>query len=102
MSLIVDDEDHLLRALVDIGVSSNIILEAFTSTIFQFIKTDDSNTTTWSILGGKFTTIKTGPVTSSLPEFNIKNQISWQFHVDYRSESLSTDVMIIDQGRDLL
>jgi hypothetical protein len=39
-------------------------------------------------------------VTFSLPEFNLKKQISWTFHVDDRSESSSTYDMIM--GRDLL
>jgi hypothetical protein len=39
-------------------------------------------------------------VTISLPEFNLKIQISWEFHVDDRPESSSTYNMII--GRDLL
>jgi hypothetical protein len=98
VSLIVNNEEHLLRALADTGASSNIILEAYTSA--PFIKTDDSNTTTWSTIGGKFTTTKTGFVTFSLPEFNLKKQISWEFHVDDRSESSSTYDMIM--GRDLL
>jgi hypothetical protein len=99
MSLIVNNEEHLLRALVDTGTSSSIILEAYTSAISPFIKTDDSNTTTWSTMGGKFTTNKTGMmfVTSLLPEFNLKKQMysSWEFHVDDRSESSSTYDMII-------
>jgi hypothetical protein len=43
-------------------------------------------------------------VTFSLPEFNLKKQMSssWAFHVDDRSESSSTYDMIIVQGRDLL
>jgi hypothetical protein len=103
VSLIVKNEEHLLRALADTGASSSIILEAYISA--PFIKTDDSNTTTWSIMGGKFTTTKTGMmlVTFSLPEFNLKKQIcsSWSFHVVDGSESSSTyDMMIM--GRDLL
>jgi hypothetical protein len=58
VSLIVNNEEHLLRALADTGASSNIILKAFTSA--PFIKTDDSNTTTWSTMGCKFPTTKTG------------------------------------------
>jgi hypothetical protein len=51
---------------------------------------------------GKFNTTKTGIVTFSLPEFNLKQQIysSWAFHGDNRSESSSTYDMII--GQDLL
>jgi hypothetical protein len=102
VSLIVNNEEHLLRALADTAASSSIILEAYTSA--PFIKTDDSNTTTWSTIGGKFTTTKTGFVTFSLPEFNLKKQMcySWAFHVDDRSESSSTYDMIIVQGKDLL
>jgi hypothetical protein len=58
VSLIVNNEEPLLRALADTGASSSIILEAYTSA--PFIKTDDNNTTTWSKMGGKFTTTKTG------------------------------------------
>jgi hypothetical protein len=57
VSLIVNNEKHLLRAPADTGASSKIILEAYTSA--PFIKTDDSNKTTWSTMGGKFTTTKT-------------------------------------------
>jgi hypothetical protein len=59
VSLIVNNEEHLLRALADTGASSSsIILEAYTSA--PFIKIDDNNTTTWITMGGKFTTTKTG------------------------------------------
>jgi hypothetical protein len=46
--------------LADTGASSSIIVEAYTSAIFPFIKRDYNNTTTWSTMGGKFTTTKTG------------------------------------------
>jgi hypothetical protein len=100
VSLIVNNEEHLLRALTDTGASSSSILEAYTSA--PFIKTDDSNTTTWSTMGGKFTTTKTGFVKFSLPEFNLKKQMctSWALHLNDRSESSSTYDMIM--GRDLL
>jgi hypothetical protein len=98
MSLIVNNEEHLLRALADNGASSSIIIEAYTSA--PFIKSDDSITTTWITMGGKFTTTKTGFVTFSLPEFNLKKQLysSWAFHVDDRSESSSTYDMIMGNG----
>jgi hypothetical protein len=98
VSLIVNNEEHLLRALADTGASSSIILEAYTSA--PFTKTDDSNTTTCKTMGGKFTANNTGFETFSLPEFNLKKQISWAFHVDDRSESSSTYDMIM--CRDLL
>jgi hypothetical protein len=72
LSLIVNNKEHLLRALADTGASSSIILEAYTSS--SFIKTDDSKTTIWITMGGKFTTTKTGFVTFSLPEFNHKKK----------------------------
>jgi hypothetical protein len=61
LSLIANNEEHLLRALADIGASSSIILEAYISAIFSFIKTDDNNTTTWSewMHGTEFTTNET-------------------------------------------
>jgi hypothetical protein len=102
VSLIVNNEEHLIRALADTCSSSSIILEAYTSA--PFIKTNDSNKTTWSTMGGKFTTNKTGFVKFVLPEFNLKKQIysSWAYHVDHHSESSSTYDMIMGQGRDFL
>jgi hypothetical protein len=95
VSLIVNNDKHLLRALADTGASSSIILEAYTSA--TFIKMDISNTTTWNKMGGKFTITKTDFVKFSIPDFNLKKQIctSWAFHVDDRSESSSTYDMII-------
>jgi hypothetical protein len=58
VSVIVNNEEHLLRKLADTGASSSIILEAYTSA--PFIKTDDGNTTTWITMRGKFTATKTG------------------------------------------
>jgi hypothetical protein len=39
VSLIVNNEEHLLRALADTGARISVILEVYTSA--QFIKTDD-------------------------------------------------------------
>jgi Leu/Phe-tRNA-protein transferase len=77
VSLIVNNEEYLLRVLANTGASSSIILEAYTSAIFPFIKSYDNDTITWSIPGGKFTTTKTGMmlVTFSIPKFNLKKQI---------------------------
>jgi hypothetical protein len=47
MSLIVNHEEHLFRALADTGASS-IILEEYTSS--PFIKTNDSNISAWSTM----------------------------------------------------
>jgi hypothetical protein len=58
MSLIVDHEEHLLKALADTSASSSIILETFTSATFPFIKIGDT-LATWSKMSGKFTTSKT-------------------------------------------
>jgi hypothetical protein len=91
VSLIVNNEEHLLRALADTGASNNIILQTYTSALF--IKKYDNNTTTWSKMVGRFT----GFVPFSLPEINLKKQMcsSWEFDVDERSESSSTYDMII-------
>jgi hypothetical protein len=58
VSLIVNNEKHLLRALADTGAISSIILEVYISA--PFIKIDENNIATWSTMGGKFTTTKTG------------------------------------------
>jgi hypothetical protein len=55
------DKKHLLRTLADTGASSSSsssILEAYISV--PFIKTDDSNTTTWVTMGDKFITTENG------------------------------------------
>jgi hypothetical protein len=49
---------------------------------------------------GQFTTDYTGLVSFVLPEFNLKKQIAWEFHVDDQSKPWNTYEMII--GRDLL
>jgi hypothetical protein len=72
VSLIINNEEHLLKALADSGASSSIILEDYTSK--NLIQRDKSNQTTWSTMGGQFTTDKTGLVIFSLPEFNVKKQ----------------------------
>jgi hypothetical protein len=59
--------------LADTGASISIILEAYTSA--AFIKTDDSNITTWSTMGDNFTTTKTGFVIFSLLEFSLKKHM---------------------------
>jgi hypothetical protein len=58
VSLIVNNEEHMLIALADTGASIISILEAYISA--PFIKTGDSNTNTWITMSGKFTTIKLG------------------------------------------
>jgi hypothetical protein len=58
VSLIINHEEHLIRALADTAARSSIILEAYTKA--PFINNDDSNTTTWITMGGNFTTTKAG------------------------------------------
>ena len=95
MSLNVNHEDHLIRLLADICSSSSTILETYTSK--QHSKHDDSNKTTWSKIGGQFTTDRNEFVSFSLPEFNLNKQLSRVFHEDDRPESSSTYDMIIVQ-----
>jgi hypothetical protein len=70
----LNHEEHVLRALADTGASSSIILKAYT--FKDIIKHNKDDTTTWSTMGGQFTTDKTGLVTFLLPEFNLKKQIT--------------------------
>ena len=58
VSLNVNHEEHVLRALADTGASSSIIPEAYTSK--ALINHDRDNKTTWSTMNGQFTTEKTG------------------------------------------
>ena len=56
VSLNVNHEEHVLRALADTGASTSIILEAYTSK--DLIKQDKDSKTTWSTMNGQFTTEK--------------------------------------------
>jgi hypothetical protein len=98
VTLNVNHEEHVLRALANTGASSSIILVSNTSK--DSIKQNIENKTTWSTMNGQFTTDKTGLVSFVLPEFNLKKQITWEFHVDNQSKPSDTYGMII--GRDLL
>jgi hypothetical protein len=70
VTLNVNDEEHVLRALADTGASSSIILKAYTSK--DSITQNIESKTTWSTMNGQFTTDKNGKVTFLLPEFNLK------------------------------
>jgi hypothetical protein len=61
VTLNVNHEEHVLRALADTGASSSIILKAYTSK--DSIKQNIESKTTWSTMNGQFTTDKTGIVT---------------------------------------
>jgi hypothetical protein len=98
VSLNVNHEEHLLRALADTGDSNSIIMETYISKPFN--KNNDDNETTWSTIDGQFIIDNAGLVTFSLPDLNLKKQISWVFHMDGHSESSSTYDMVI--GQDLL
>jgi hypothetical protein len=58
VSLNVNHEEHVHRALADTGASSSIILEAYT--FKNLIKEDKDNKTPWSTMCGQLTTEKTG------------------------------------------
>jgi hypothetical protein len=58
VTLIVKNEEYLLRAQADTCTGSIITLEACKS--LPCFKNDDNNTSTWNKMGGKFTTTKTG------------------------------------------
>jgi Retroviral aspartyl protease len=98
VTLNVNHEEHVLRALADTGASNSIILKDYTSK--DTFKYNNVDTTTWSTMNGQFTTDKTGIVTFLLPEFILKKQITWEFHMDDQSKPSDTYGMII--GRDLL
>jgi hypothetical protein len=97
VSLKANQEENVPRALADTGASSSIILGTFLSK--DHIINGESSQTNWFTMGGHFTTNKKGLVTFLLPEFNLRKQISWTFHVNDWSKSSNTYDMII--GRDL-
>jgi hypothetical protein len=98
VSLNINYEEYVLRALADTGASSSSILEVYTSN--KLINCDEEQKSNWSIMGGQFANDKTGLVSFSRPQFNLKNQISCVFHVNDRSKTSSTYDMI--NGQDLL
>jgi hypothetical protein len=95
VSVNFNHEEHVLRALANTGASSSIILEAYISK--DLIKHDKKNRTTWSTMGGQFITDRIGLVSFSLPEFNLKKQVSWKFHMDDHAKASETYGMIICQ-----
>jgi hypothetical protein len=74
VTLNVNHEEHMLRALADTGASNNIIHKDYTSK--NIIKHNNNDTTTWSIMNAHFTTDKSGIAKFLLPEFNLKKQIT--------------------------
>jgi hypothetical protein len=50
VTLNVNHEEHVLRALADTGASNSIILEAYTSK--DIIKQNKDDAITWSTMGG--------------------------------------------------
>jgi predicted aspartyl protease len=74
VTLNINLDEQVLRALADTGASSSIILEAYTSK--NIIKQNKENKTTWCTMNGQFTTDKTGLVSFVLPEFNLKKRIN--------------------------
>jgi hypothetical protein len=98
VSLNINYEEYVLRALADTGASSSSILEVYTSN--NLINCDEEQNSNWSIMGGQFANDKTGLVSFSRSQFNLKKQISCVFHVDDRSKTSSTYDMI--NGQDLL
>jgi hypothetical protein len=96
VSLIVNNEEYLLKVLSDTGASNSIILEAYTSE--PLIKKDGSNTTTWSTMDGKFTGTKTGhtcDIFTPRVQSQEKNVYFLAFHVDDFSESSRAYDMIL-------
>jgi hypothetical protein len=56
VTLNVNHQEHMLRALADTGASSSIILESYTSK--DSIKQNLKNNTTWSTMNGQLTLIQ--------------------------------------------
>jgi hypothetical protein len=57
VSLIVNNVEHLIKAIADTGASSSSILKTYISV--PFIKNDDIKTIIWITIGGNFNKYKT-------------------------------------------
>jgi hypothetical protein len=77
LSFKANQEENVLRALADTGVSSSIILGSFLSK--DHIINGESCQTNWRTVAGHFTTNKKGSVTFLLPEFNRINKFLGHF-----------------------
>ena len=74
-----------IRALLDTGTSSSIILR-------EFVRKGRANThkgkrTTWSTLGGNFSTNRKALIDFKIPELSTHKTVTWITHVDDKSSS---------------
>jgi hypothetical protein len=72
VTLNANHEECVLREQADTSARSSIICKAYASKDINKHNKDES--TTWSTIGGQFTTDKTGLGTFLFPELNIKKQ----------------------------
>ena len=72
---------HVLRTLLDTGTSKSIILSNYV-TLSQISSSEKLGTTTWTTMGGEFTTNKMANVNFRIPEFSTSKSIVWPCHVD--------------------
>ena len=75
-----DGETHRLKALLDSGTTSGIVLKKFINK--NKLSKFKTKPVKWSTLGGVYHTRKRGQVDLLLPEFSLNKQITWTFHVD--------------------
>ena len=88
----------LLRALLDTGMTSTIVLKKF---IHKNIEKYETKAITWSMLGGKFKTRRKSRINLKMPGFSESKSITWSAHVDeFTDPKLAQYNMII--GTDIM
>ena len=87
------------RALLDTGTSSSIVLRDFVRK--GRARSYKGKTTTWSTLGGSFSTQRRALIDFKLPELSTHKKVTWITHVDdkTKSEDALYDMII---GMDLM
>ena len=93
-----DGEVVPIRALVDTGTSSSILLKEFVpkGQLSRYKK----GKTTWGTLGGQFQTKRKGMADFRFPELDSSKIVTWSFHIDekHKPKDVSYDMII---GMDL-
>lgn len=75
-----NDKIYVLRTLLDTGTSRSIVLKSYVSQ--NSVISNGDTATTWTTMGGKFTTTKVANLCFTLPEFSTSKEILWPVHVD--------------------
>jgi hypothetical protein len=88
-----------MRALLDTGTTSTIILREFVGKYRA--RTNTKKRTKWKTLGGTFTTNYESLLDFNFPELSTRKVVTWQAHVDDKTSSKEAAYDMI-MGMDLM